>query len=175
MRKQMGFTLIELLVVVLIIGILAAVALPQYQKAVAKARATEAYVALGILKTSIQEYMMATGEFPVSYDVLSVVPEGTVGKYYVDNDKLTTKYYDIVLTPARSVDAGSQLRGSLPSFLLSTPLTSANSAFYSNGDFKIYCYYRERFAGYEKVDQICRGLSKKPSFTYSGDGVAYEL
>ena len=61
-----GFTLIELLVVVLIIGILAAVAVPQYQKAVEKARATQALTLLRSMYQVAQVYLLANGQWPSS-------------------------------------------------------------------------------------------------------------
>ena len=72
MKNEQAFTLIELLVVVLIIGILAAVALPQYQKAVEKSKATQALTMLKSVYQAAEAYKMANGDYPTQFDELAV-------------------------------------------------------------------------------------------------------
>ena len=71
-NKANGFTLIELLVVVLIIGILSAVALPQYQKTVEKSRATQAFALLKTVGQAAEAYNLANGNYPTTFDELAV-------------------------------------------------------------------------------------------------------
>ncbi len=72
MKNKQAFTLIELLVVVLIIGILAAVALPQYQKAVWKSRYTTVKILAEAIANAEEHFYLANGEYTTDLDALSI-------------------------------------------------------------------------------------------------------
>ena len=71
-RTAPGFTLIELLVVVLIIGILAAMALPDYQRATEISRVGAALSFSRAFRDSVDRYYMQNGRFPSSPDTLDI-------------------------------------------------------------------------------------------------------
>ena len=90
--KQAGFTLIELLVVVLIIGILAAVALPQYRLAVEKSRAMQAVTFLKAWKDAEEIYYMANGVYAEEFEALGMVPPQNIDEFFMVNNVQEAAY-----------------------------------------------------------------------------------
>ena len=72
MKKQQGFTLIELMIVVAVIGVLSAIAIPAYQKYVAKAEVASALATMTGLKTNVEAFTVETGKFPALGDEIEL-------------------------------------------------------------------------------------------------------
>ena len=98
MDKRKGFTLIELLVVVLIIGILAAVGIPQYFKIVEKSRVAEAQNMFTNIRAAQERALARSGSYTNNFGELDIILKNATGADCLGTAACLMKYYSFTMT-----------------------------------------------------------------------------
>ncbi|MFL1808393.1 pilin [Plesiomonas shigelloides] len=90
-----GFTLIELMIVVAVIGVLAAIAIPAYQKYVAKSEFANAYASLAAAKTNVEDYVVNNGAFPQKIADIGLTASAALGTIAISTSASSALSYNI--------------------------------------------------------------------------------
>ena len=171
MRKRytgrLGFTLIELLVVVLIIGILAAVAVPQYKKAILKSQLVQIQVYIDALRKGSEMYFLANGNYTTDIEKLDVdVASGAkeIKKSNIASGGIKGVFFEHDIECVVTSYAIACLS---PDFYLTRkhdydPTQNQSVAQWPEG---IECVGRNKERGDQLAEQICKAMS---------DGIAVE-
>lgn len=109
-RDQLGFTLIELMIVVAIIGIIAAIAFPSYQRYVLNSYRTTAAGCVIELSQAMERQFTASMSYPAALPVRGCTTESNMGDRYtfaLDGDNSSATTFRITATPrgAQTADA----------------------------------------------------------------------
>ncbi|MBP7795839.1 MAG: prepilin-type N-terminal cleavage/methylation domain-containing protein [Elusimicrobiales bacterium] len=98
MKNRRGFTLIELLVVVLIIGILAAMGIPQYFKAVERSRVAEATNIFSNIQSTQERYYARKLNYTNNWDDMDITIQNATGATCTQTGACTLKSFSIQIT-----------------------------------------------------------------------------
>ena len=162
-----GFTLIELLVVVLIIGILAAIALPQYEKAVARSRLSGMILLASSLARAEQQYYLANGEYTLDAGNLDI---GLPKAYSQQSSSATlSSYSDGVHTIEFALVSG------LPRVMVSSSQVPSVILWEFAADGRRACGIADNSPEFEKGKALCSTYGKLASWSAGSSHQYYEL